>query len=192
MIFIWYSSAENMRHIVKKLKKSFIIPVKSNRLVALSEDDWKKKNFVQIKSLNWDKQSVKIWMKGIDFPLLANKQCFTNKDKSTGVIYLVTNDLDCTKEKMEKVYKKRWSIEVFHKTLKQNASLAKSPTKRVRTQTNHIFMAIVATAKLELLTIKENTNHFALKSKLYTKAIKIAFQELYDIKQKYKEIMLFA
>jgi len=45
-------------------------------------------------------------MKGVDFPLLANKQCFTNKDKSTGIIYLVTNDLDCTKEKMEKIYKK--------------------------------------------------------------------------------------
>ena len=40
-------------------------------------------------------------------------------------------------------------MEVFHKSLKSNAHLAKSPTRTVRTQSNPVFMAIVAAFKLE-------------------------------------------
>jgi len=42
----------------------------------------------------------------------------------------------------DRPYKKRWKVEVFHKSLKSNASLAKSPTRTLRTQSNHVFMAI--------------------------------------------------
>jgi DDE superfamily endonuclease len=43
---------------------------------------------------------------------------------------------------LEAIDKKRWKVEVFHQTLKSNTGLAKSPTKCIRTQTNHIFMSI--------------------------------------------------
>jgi hypothetical protein len=36
-------------------------------------------------------------------------------------------------------YRKRWNVEPYHKSLKQNASLEKSPTHTVVTQTNHFF-----------------------------------------------------
>jgi hypothetical protein len=45
-------------------------------------------------------------------------------------------------------------------------------------QSNHIFMSIYASAKLEILAIKENLNTFALRAKLYTSALKSAFSEL--------------
>jgi len=32
----------------------------------------------------------------------------------------------------------------YHKSIKENASLAKSPTKKMRSQANHIFASIVA------------------------------------------------
>ena len=40
-------------------------------------------------------------------------------------------------DRMYQVYQKRWGIEEFHKSIKQNTRLAKSPTKRVHTQRNH-------------------------------------------------------
>ncbi|MCE2447797.1 MAG: hypothetical protein J4F35_05230 [Candidatus Latescibacteria bacterium] len=40
-------------------------------------------------------------------------------------------------------------METFHKTLKSHAALTKSPTKRVRTQSNHCFMALYAASRLE-------------------------------------------
>jgi len=32
--------------------------------------------------------------------------------------------------------------EEFHKSLKSNASLSKSPTKTIKTQANHVFMEL--------------------------------------------------
>ena len=51
------------------------------------------------------------------------------------------------------------------------------------TQANHVFAAMIAWTKLELLSLKEQTNHFALKSRLYIKALRAAFDELQRLKQ---------
>ncbi|MDQ3750765.1 MAG: IS701 family transposase, partial [Acidobacteriota bacterium] len=68
-----------------------------------------------------------------------------------------------------------------HKSLKQNVSLEKSPTQTMTTQTNHFFAALCGYIKLERLKIKTEQNHFALKSKLYLKALLSAFQTLKDL-----------
>jgi hypothetical protein len=60
-------------------------------------------------------------------------------------------------------------VEPYHKSLKQNASLEKSPTQTVTTQTNHFFAALCGYIKLELLKSNTKLNHFALKSKLYAR-----------------------
>jgi hypothetical protein len=58
-----------------------------------------------------------------------------------------------------------WFAAADHKSLKQNASLSKSPTKTVTTQSNHFFASLCSYIKLEMLKVKTKTNHFALKSK---------------------------
>lgn len=73
-------------------------------------------------------------------------------------------------------------MEVFHKTLKFNTSLAKSPTKCVRTQTNHIFMPIYAAFQLERLKLKHHMNHFALRGRIYVKALQQPMSELHLLK----------
>ncbi len=137
---------------------------------------------MHIEDLKWQGDTQLIWMKGVNFPLIAHKQIFTNKDGSTGYIHLVTSDLRCTKDEIEKIYQKRWNVETFHRTIKQNASLAKSPTRTVRTQSNHIFMATLATVKLDVLKIKEHCSHYAIKMRLYSNALKTAFIELQSVK----------
>jgi len=94
----------------------------------------------------------------------------------------VTNDHTLSHEATCAIYEKRWNVEVFHKSLKQNTGLEKSPTKFEVTQSNHIFASMIGYCKLELLKLKENTNHFALKTRLYRKAIKAAFDELQALK----------
>ena len=71
---------------------------------------------------------------------------------------------------------------MYHKSIKQNASLSKSPTKRVRSQANHIFASIVAFCKLEALKVITATNHFALKYELVLKANIAAMAELAKLK----------
>ena len=92
------------------------------------------------------------------------------------------SDLTCEGPTLEAIYHKRWNIETFHKTLKSHAALAQSPTKRERTQSNHCFMALYAACRLESLRIKHQLNHFALRSRLYLKAIRYAFDELQLLK----------
>jgi hypothetical protein len=58
------------------------------------------------------------------------------------------------------------------------AAFAKSPAHTAKTQANHLFASIVAVFKMECLTISKHLNHFALRSKLYAKAIRGAFDEL--------------
>jgi len=69
-------------------------------------------------------------------------------------------------------------IEEYHKSIKQNASLEKSPTKVVRSQKNHIFSSIIAYCKLEFLKIKTSLSHFGMKYMLLMKANRAAFLEL--------------
>ena len=74
------------------------------------------------------------------------------------------------------------TVLIIHPRPKSNAALSKSPTKRVRTQSNHCFMAIYAACRLEGLRVKHRLNHFALRSRLYLKAIRYAFHELQILK----------
>ena len=69
-------------------------------------------------------------------------------------------------------------MEPYHKSLKQNASLEKSPTQTVTTQTNHFFAALCGYIKLEMLKVSTHLNHFALKTKLYVRAVQVAFDAL--------------
>ena len=84
-------------------------------------------------------------------------------------------------ERLSTIYQKRWKVEEYHKSLKSNASLAKSPTKTTTTQSNHFFACIYAFVKLERMKIATKMNHFALRSRLYLKAIQAAYQELQEL-----------
>ena len=174
----WFSSIENFEFIAGK-GKHFIAALKDNRLVALSEEDRKKKRFVRVDELDFPEQTaVRGWLKGAAQAVLLVRQVFKNKDGSIGTLYLACSDLTCDYDAITTTYKKRWKVEVFHKSLKSNASLAKSPTRTVRTQSNHVFMSIYATFKLECLSITNKLNPFALCRKLLINASRAAYAQL--------------
>jgi hypothetical protein len=179
----WFSAQENLSFVREGLGKHFVVALKSNRTVALTLDGKQQGRFIRIDQLPWTEQEpAQAWLKGVDFPVLLSRQVFTNKDGSTGILYLACSDLDCDQAAIETIYQKRWKVEVFHKTLKSNAALAKSPTQRVRTQGNHVFLSIYAAFRLECLSIKHKLNHFAPRAKLYLKAVRLAFDELQTLK----------
>ena len=181
----WFGAKKNMEFIHYDMKKKFIIGVKSNRLIALSEEERKKGQYQNLSTLPLkDEEKRIVWLKDLFFPVALIKKIFKNEDGSTGVLYLVTNDLDSSADRIYEVYQKRWRIEEYHKSIKQNASLEKSPTKVVRSQKNHIFASIISYCKLEFLKTKTSLNHFALKYKLLIKANQIAFYELNKLLEK--------
>lgn len=175
----WFSSKENLQYIHQKTQKIFIAALKSNRTVSLSEEEKKEGTFQRVDQLQMEEnETKKVWLKGLVFPVLLTKQIFTNKDGSTGILFLICNDLTLTYEDITTTYQKRWDVEVYHKSLKSNTGMAKSPTRSSVTQKNHCFASIYAFVKLERITSKIKTNHFALKNKIYLSAIQKAFKEL--------------
>jgi DDE superfamily endonuclease len=179
---VWYASADNMKFIKHDLDKDFVMPIKANRKVALSLLDKQQGRFVRVDTLVLEVNSVReIYLEGLDFPLRLLKQVFENEDGSIGLQYLVTSDTTLTYDQITTLYRKRWNVEPYPKSLKQNASLEKSPTHTVRTQTNHLFAALCGYVKLELLKRSTKLNHFALKSQLYRQALQVAFTALRDL-----------
>ena len=176
---VWYSGNDNMEYIKFELHKDFILPIKSNRLVALSEAAKHQGQFQRVEEIAIaEHTALKIYLKDLPFPVLLVKRIFKNEDGSSGVLYLVCSDVTVEADTISEVYQKRWHIEEFHKSIKSNTGLASSPTKTVRTQNNHFFSSIYAYFKLELLKSKTRLNHFALKAKLYLQALKASLAEL--------------
>ncbi len=173
---VWFAAADNMKLIKTELNKDFVMPLKSNRNVALSEQDKKEGRYQAVQTLTLEHgKAQEVYLEQVGFPLLLVKQVFTNKDNSQGLLYLVSSDTTLDGDRMMSLYQERWQVEEYHKSLKQNTSLACSPTRTKRTQTNHLFLSLCAFVKLETLKIKTACSHFALKQKLYLAALKAAF-----------------
>jgi hypothetical protein len=180
---VWYASSENMVFVKEENKKDFIMPIKTNRKIALSKRDKLNGQYVTVSELELKEGiTYKIYLEGAVFPLLLIKQIFKNDDSSQGVLYLVSSDLTLTYDNIVTIYHKRWKVEEYHKSLKQHVCLCKSPTKKVRTQSNHIFAAIYAFCKLEFMSIKAKVNQTALRSKIYISANRAAFEELENLR----------
>ena len=90
----------------------------------------------------------------------------------------VTSDACLTADQLVTIYQERWKVEEYHRSLKQNASLAKSPTRTPTTQTNHFVAALWTFTKLEMLKMRTKKNHYALKTHLYLSALQQAFEAL--------------
>lgn len=174
----WFCANENMMYIRHECDKHFVMACKSNRNVSLTLEDKKEGCSQRIDTVDFSEDKpIRGWIAGVDFPVLLFRQVFKNKDGSKGILYLICSDLECDAEALKAIYKKRWKVEVFHKTLKSNAAMAKSPSHTVRTQSNHLFMSIYSAFRLEVLTNKLRLNHFELRAKLYLSALRSSFDQ---------------
>ncbi|MDT7828262.1 transposase [Pricia sp. S334] len=177
----WFCSNDNMKFIHKKGKR-FIFEIKANRLACRDGTERDNGRWKGIRETVAGDAPVEVYLKGLGIRVLLVRQVFTNKDGSTGERFLVSNDLGLDGAGFMAVYKKRWSVEEYHKGIKQNASAGRSPANSLKTRANHIFHSILAYVKLEKLRLANGTNHFAKRAKVYLAAVKAAYRELNRIK----------
>ncbi len=171
----WYTNAENIKQVLG-LKKHLIGAVMSNLEVAVCLQDKKAGKFVELKQLELELGLKQVYIRQLDVPVCLCKDIFINEGGSQAMVYLLSTDLTLSFQQIITLYQKRWGVEEYH--IKQNTAVAKAPVKTITTQANHLFASICAFVKLERLKVVNNTNHFALKTKLYLKATQAAFQEL--------------
>jgi len=159
--------------------KDFVMPLKANRKVALRLTAKHTGQWLRLDQLTLAPHTpTEIYLETVDFPLTLIKQVFANRDGSTGIEYLLPSDTILSADQLTTIYRKRWNVEPYHKSLKQNASLEKSPTHPVTAPSNHLFARLYAYVKLEWLRKATHLNHFAFKTRLYVAALQSAFLTL--------------
>ncbi len=153
--------------------------MKSNPQVSLSLEDKKQGCSQRVDTVDFTEgKPVKGWIAGIDFSVLLFRQIVKNRDGRTGTLRRVCGDLWCDGDELKTIDQKQWKVEVVHKTLKPNASMAKSPPHTVRTQSNPIFLSIYAAFRLEMLSSKLKMHHFQLREKIDMKALRSSLAQL--------------
>lgn len=162
----WYSSLENMKAIVK-LGWKFIFGIKENRLVNEAQG-----NYLAVSSLNWTKKQVrKVWLRGFGF-VLVTRIVFKNGDTR----YLATNDLSLNDYKILSANsKKRWTIEEFHRGIKQTTGIEKCYSIKKQSQLTHIFASFIAFVKLEFERLKTGMSWYEQKAQAIRLGITGAF-----------------
>ena len=188
----WFSNAKNINAVLA-VGKHYLGAIKSTTQVALSEHDRQRGIFVAINSLGLEPGTVRrVFLRSVNHAVAICRDVFINKDHSVGELFLLTTDITQSYQSIISTYQKRWEVETYHKDLKQNASLERSPARTIDRQSAHLFASVCAFAKFERLNIKEQKNHFALKGQLYIKALQAAFAELRRLQTIHADDLSFA
>jgi hypothetical protein len=179
----WFASIDNLVFIEEELKKNFVCPIKKNRKIALTLEERNNGKYVNISAIDIESGSSRlIYLEGYEKPLKLIKQVVKNDDDDESTyLYLITNDIDLSFQEVLEIYKRRWKIEEYHKSLKQNLKIEHSPTKVETSQRNHIHLSVCGFIKLEKLHLNYKMNHFAIKEKIYIVALKAAYEKVGEL-----------
>lgn len=178
----WFCCGETLNFIEEK-KKKFIFSIKSNRNIYDSFDDREINAKTKLSEADLEEGDVvPVCLNLLEFQVRVTKKIFINENGSQGTLYLVTNEASLSAENIYSTYQKRWKIEVYHKSLKNNVSVSKSPTKVKRSQLNHLFAALYAFAQLESLKIKNKKNHFQMKREIHIYSLNACAEKLKEMR----------
>ncbi|MBS4168917.1 transposase [Parachlamydia sp. AcF125] len=113
----WFGAKDNMEFIHYDLKRFFIFGIKSNRLIAFSEEERKKGQYQNLSAFHFQDGEKKIgYLKDLTFPVALVTKIFKNEDSSTGILHVATNDLNSNADRIYEAYQKRWRIEEYNKS----------------------------------------------------------------------------
>lgn len=124
----WYSSLNNLKFI-RDLGWTWVMGLRKNRIVNRG---------VALSTLTIPEEGLKVHLRGYGW-ITVYRFVATNGRTD----YIGTNMENPTREKVESLVKKRWTIEVYHRELKQAVGLEHCQSRMGRAQRNHIGFSIL-------------------------------------------------
>lgn len=134
----WYSSLENLKHLRAKGWR-WLTRLKCNRLVRKGRDEARPLSRTGIAA-----GGTEVWLTGYG---LVKVFKIAAKDGSIG--YWATDDLSMTDLRRQQWAEHSWTIETYHKGIKQCTEAERCQSRSARAQRNHIGMALRAFLRLE-------------------------------------------
>lgn len=164
----WYSSLPNLKFL-RKQGLNFMFGVESNRRISIERGQ-----YIQIQKLeDWSENGTTVYLK--DYGMVrVYRQLYKNAYR----YYIVsTAELDnletVTCIDFERIHSSHWSIERYHRALKQVCNVEKFQVRKEHQVRNHIFCAIKSFVKLEVMRFQENIAHwYEVKRDLFVKVIR--------------------
>jgi hypothetical protein len=124
----WYSSLNNLKFI-RDLGWIWVMGLRKNRVVNRGEN---------LGKLAIPDEGLKVHLRGYGWITVYRFE--TTKGRTD---FIGTNLENPTRKMVEDLVKKRWSIEVYHRELKQTCGLQNCQSRTGRAQRNHIGFSIL-------------------------------------------------
>jgi hypothetical protein len=125
----WYSSLDNLK-MIRDLNWIWIAGLKKNRKVNRNQT---------LESLDIPEEGLKMHLRGYGWVMV-----FRFEAKNGRTDYTATNMDNPSRSIVEGFLRSRWSIEVYHRELKQTCGIESCQARTGRAQRNHIFLSIAA------------------------------------------------
>ena len=164
----WYMSVELIKECLKR-KLDVIGCVKSNRTAYFKKDEKEKlsKYYKSLKKKDFttfiiDESTYQIHerivrMKHIGFiKLLMSREWNADEKKWSRPFYLISTNTQKSAVQIIRTYAERWSIETFHRDIKQNLGLEAYQVRGRLGITRHLILTVLAYAVLKFWTCLQN------------------------------------
>ena len=164
----WYSSIGNMKFI-RKRGFNFMFGIENNRTISIERCQ-----YIQIQTLeDWLDDEQTVYLKGYGMV-----KVFRQMYKKSYRYYIMSHfDLDqlptIIKMDFERVHAAHWSIERYHRAIKQVCNIEKFQVRKEHQIKNHVFCALKGFFRLECMRIEETISHwYEVQRNLFISAIR--------------------
>lgn len=157
----WYASVDNLR-LVRDCGWRWLTEFKSNRKVNVNRT-----GHCPVSECAIAETGTEVWLK--DYGLIRVFRIVTPHGE---VEHWATNDLGMDEMVRLKYAQMRWSIEVYHRTLKGACHAEHAMVRAGRAQRNHIGLAIRAFVRFERHRVKTGVSWYKVKQAILRPAIR--------------------
>lgn len=153
----------------------FISPLKTNRRIKLAVGS----SYHAIADLELEAGEVyAALLRGYDKPVyIAHYEVKDGHGKPSG-FYLVTSDEKLDWDALLTCYQRGWQVELFHRSIKQNAAIGKAPLHAFKAIISHCYASLRGYIKLELLRIRYALSHNSIKELIRSVSNKAVYATL--------------
>lgn len=169
----WYSSLDNLK-LIRDLGWIWVMGLRKNRAVNYRQ---------KLEDLKIPEQGLKVHLRGYGWIMVYRLVAINGRTD-----YIGTNMEDPTREKILNLVDDRWSIEVFHRELKQTCGLECCQSHYGRAQRNHIGFSILTWMQKSRLRSQNQISLYQQKWDIIKDAIAAVFRQQYLFSQNHSFI----
>ena len=160
----WYSSLENIKAI-RDYGWHFLCRLKSNRLVNPD-----KSANVAIRDIEIPSEGRIVHLKA--YGMVKVFRTVGRDGDAERLEYWATDDAQMSESAREELESAGWSIEVYHRALKQCCGVEKSQARGQRAQRNHLGLSLRAFLRLEANRLKSGVSWYEAKTSIVRETVR--------------------